>query len=107
MIGTLVECVACGARLSESESHRDGCRYADPINPAHYQKNGVQVIDVIEAYSLGYALGNVAKYILRAGSKTRAGESKSTARIRDLKKAAWYLNREIERLSKQNPETGA
>lgn len=48
----------------------------------------MQSIDVIEAFELGFHLGNAIKYILRAGKK---GE-----REQDLQKAIWYLKREIE-----------
>lgn len=58
-------------------------------NPPHYQGcNGLECIDVIEAFALGFNLGNVVKYILRAGKKGYA--------LTDLKKAAWYLAREIQ-----------
>lgn len=50
------------------------------------------MIDVIEDWLLGFHLGNAVKYIARAGKK---GD-----RLEDLKKAAWYLNREIERCQK-------
>lgn len=56
-------------------------------SPAHYQSGGMEVIDVIEAYGLGFNLGNTTKYILRAGRKDDATV--------DLEKAAWYLAREI------------
>lgn len=59
----------------------------DPINPDHYKRNGVEVIDVIEAYDLNYRLGNVIKYVTRSGFKGNA--------LEDLKKARWYLDREI------------
>lgn len=62
----------------------------DIINsPAHYKAaNGMESIDVIEVFGLGFRLGNVVKYILRAGKK---GD-----RLEDLKKARWYLDREIQ-----------
>jgi hypothetical protein len=57
-------------------------------HPDHYQSgSGIEVIDVIEAFNLGFNLGNVVKYILRAGHKGDRRE--------DLKKAMWYLSREI------------
>lgn len=56
-------------------------------HPSHYQGGGMEAIDVIEAFSLGFKLGNAVKYILRAGKK---GD-----RLTDLRKAAWYLTREI------------
>ena len=61
-------------------------------HPKHYSKGGIEAIDVIESFDLNFRLGNVVKYILRAGRK---GD-----RIEDLKKAMWYLNREIEKGSK-------
>jgi hypothetical protein len=57
-------------------------------HPAHYQAGGLEAIDVIEAFGLGFRLGNTVKYILRAGRKGAA--------IEDLKKARWYLDREID-----------
>ena len=69
----------------------------DPINhPAHYRSGGLEAIQVIEAFGLGYALGNCVKYVLRAGRKD---PSKT---LEDLKKAAWYLEREIAGLEKQD-----
>ncbi len=61
----------------------------DPINPNHYIGKTMQAIDVIEAFDLGFNLGNVIKYVCRAYLK---GE-----RLKDLKKAQWYLQREIAR----------
>lgn len=58
-------------------------------HPAHYTQGGIETIDFIEAKKLDYHLGNVVKYVTRAGHK-----SKSSLLI-DLKKAAWYLNRKI------------
>ena len=63
----------------------------DNVNhPAHYKVGGVETIDFIEAKSLNYNLGNVVKYITRAGHKNDL--------VEDLKKARWYLNREISKL---------
>lgn len=54
--------------------------------PAHYRGGmGLEAIDVIEAWGLGFHLGNAVKYILRAGAKGDRGE--------DLKKACRYLSR--------------
>jgi len=68
--------------------------YEKVDRPAHYNgKNGViTVIDIIEDYELGFSLGNVIKYGLRAGRKP--GEDG----LDDLKKARWYLDREIQRI---------
>ncbi len=66
----------------------------DPVErPAHYTFSNIQPIDAIEAWELGYHLGNALKYIGRAGRKG--------SKIDDLKKARWYLEREIGRLEKQ------
>lgn len=62
----------------------------DNINhPTHYQANGLEAIQIIDAFfTNNFNLGNVFKYISRAGKK---GDY-----IEDLKKAAFYLNHEIE-----------
>ncbi len=63
---------------------------ADTVNhPPHYQAGGIEVIDVIEAYDLGFHDGNAVKYILRAGRKTADATE-------DIRKAIWYLNRYLE-----------
>lgn len=58
-------------------------------HPAHYNQHpsGVECVEVAEWF--GFNLGNAIKYIWRAGHKDDA--------IEDLKKAAWYVNREIEK----------
>lgn len=63
-------------------------------HPVHYggAGNPYEAIKVIEAWELDFCLGNVIKYISRAGKK---GEWKHRE---DLEKAAWYLNRAIENL---------
>jgi hypothetical protein len=63
----------------------------DPVNhPAHYTTGGIETIDFIEAKKLGYNLGNVVKYITRSGLKGN--------QLEDLRKAQWYLSREIATL---------
>lgn len=63
---------------------------ADPVNhPPHYTAGGIETLDFIEAKDLNYRLGNVIKYISRAGKKVDGDP------IQDLEKAAFYLNREI------------
>lgn len=65
----------------------------DPVNsPSHYRwLPGIEVIDITERFN--FNMGNVLKYALRADHKGRP--------LEDLKKAAWYLNREIERREQQ------
>lgn len=61
----------------------------DLVNhPAHYKAGGIETIDFIEAKDLNYRLGNVIKYVARAGKK-------DTDPVQDLEKALWYLQREI------------
>ena len=66
-------------------------------NPKHYggKKNPYEIIKVIEAWNLGFRLGNVVKYIPRAGKKD------PNTVIEDLEKASWYLKREIKALKKK------
>lgn len=63
-------------------------------HPKHYggADSPYEAIKVIEAWELGFCLGNTIKYISRAGKK----ETDKT--VRDLEKAKWYLDREIEKL---------
>ena len=59
-------------------------------HPDHYRRDtGHEAIDVIEAWGLGFCLGNAVKYIARAGLKGDA--------VEDLEKARWYIDREIAR----------
>jgi hypothetical protein len=66
-------------------------------NPTHYggADNTYEVIKVIDAWDLGFCLGNTVKYISRAGKKDPAKE------LEDLKKAMWYLQHHIETLEKK------
>jgi hypothetical protein len=62
-------------------------------HPAHYGGDTTyETIKVIEAWGLGFHLGNSVKYISRAGRKNPEDE------LTDLKKARWYLDRKITEL---------
>jgi hypothetical protein len=62
-------------------------------HPSHYnQYSGVEAVDIAE--QMPFNLGNVIKYIFRCEHKGK--------KIEDLKKASWYLNREIARLTKNS-----
>lgn len=64
----------------------------DPIEyPTHYtaHPSGIECIQITE--HMNFCLGNAVKYIWRAGLKTN--------RIEDLRKAVWYIEREIARLT--------
>lgn len=65
--------------------------YVDDVinHPSHYKIGGIEVIDFIEAKGFNYRIGNVVKYLSRAGHK---GDY-----LENLRKAQWYLEREIEK----------
>lgn len=71
------------------EAQRDDAAYN---HPAHYggADDPYEAIKVIEAWNLGFCLGNTLKYIKRAPDKGTL--------LGDLKKARWYLDREISAL---------
>lgn len=60
------------------------------IRPDYYKSEGIEVFDVIDAFDLDFFLGNVTKYVCRAGKKGNM--------LEDLIKARTYLDKEIERL---------
>lgn len=57
-------------------------------HPNHYQGSTIEVIEIIEEFNLNFNMGNAIKYILRADYKEDD--------VQDLKKALWYIKREIE-----------
>lgn len=61
-------------------------------HPSHYNRGKIEVIDFIEDQGLSFHLGNVIKYVTRAGAK---GD-----KLEDLKKARWYLDRYINEVMK-------
>ena len=74
---------------------------ADKVNhPQHYlSNNGMEVIDIIENFNLGFCCGNAIKYILRAGHKQDfQGQDQKEKTIEDFQKAIFYLNRRIKEL---------
>ncbi len=74
---------------------------SDPINKAsHYNSGKIEVIDALEDWGLdkNFCLGNSVKYIARHGKKPGADP------IEDLKKAAYYLNREIKKMERARAE---
>jgi hypothetical protein len=65
---------------------------SDMVNhPRHYTSHpsGIEVIQITE--HMNFCLGNAIKYIMRSELKGK--------QIEDLKKAIWYINREIDRLN--------
>lgn len=67
-------------------------------HPKHYNHGKIEVIDALEDWDLGFHLGNVVKYVSRAGRKSDDTE------IEDLRKALWYLQRRISMLEKKEDE---
>lgn len=67
----------CDGRTSNAVEH-----------PKHYNAGSIEVWDAIEDWGLGFLLGNVIKYVVRAGKK---GD-----RLEDLLKAREYINKAIE-----------
>lgn len=79
-------CVSCNgfAKWTDKSTFQE-----DVVNkPKHYNV-GLEPIEAIESWKLGYNLGNVIKYVARADHKGK--------RLEDLKKARWYLDREINK----------
>jgi hypothetical protein len=72
----------------------------DNVNhPKHYTQHpsGIECIQITEFYN--FNVGNAIKYLWRAGLKAENSESVHDREIEDLKKAAWYIDREIARLN--------
>lgn len=79
--------------LSDCEHKSDIPDYANshPINhPAHYTDGNIEVWDFIADKKLNFFSGNVIKYVCRAGKKD------PDKRIKDLKKARAYIDKQIE-----------
>jgi hypothetical protein len=108
---TLSECVDCGREIPlPTDEHPGVCcdchdlrlaarakqreeQQANVDHPSHYGGDTTyEAIKVIEAWGLGFHLGNAVKYIARAGKKPGAEE------LEDLKKSQWYLDRQIRLL---------
>lgn len=94
------ECASTMQRLATAHEEREsreprvlkGDPNSDPVNhPPHYTSHpsGVECISVTE--HMNFCVGNAIKYLWRAGAKG--------SRIEDLRKARWYIDREITRLS--------
>lgn len=68
-------------------------------HPNHYKgKSGMEAIDVIEEFELGFNLGNAIKYVLRSKRKDDV--------IQDLRKAIWYIRREINNICAEMENDG-
>lgn len=65
-------------------------------HPKHYNQGGIELVNIVDSYQLGFYEGNIVKYLIRSGKKP--GNSK----LQDLKKAQWYLNYLIKSLEKNS-----
>ena len=72
--------------------------FDDVEMPKHYTDTKIEPIDYIEDKNLGFCLGNVVKYVSRAGKKKSADKTEKEKEIQDLKKARWYLDRRIKEI---------
>ena len=71
----------------------------DPTNPDYYKVGGGDLTDLIVAYGLDFCRGNAVKYLFRAGRK---GDE-----LLDARKALWYVQRWIERLTGEKTQPSA
>ena len=88
------ECVCGGTGLCQCPPPK-----VEQVNhPNHYggENNEYEAIKVIDAWDLGFSLGNTVKYISRAGKKGKYNE------LEDLRKALWYLEHHIKKIEEKN-----
>lgn len=93
-----ITCHNCGGMIASYSgwvSHkceRQDANGNNPVSPPHYQQHpsGIECIQITE--HMNFCLGNAVKYLWRAGLKGDA--------VEDLKKAVWYIEREIARRGK-------
>jgi hypothetical protein len=66
---------------------------SDPVNPDHYRRHpsGIEAIQITEHFN--FCIGNAIKYLWRA-------DEKHDDALEDLRKAVWYIDREIQRRSR-------
>ena len=78
--------------LDEVMEHKNKAMQVDnkAIKPNHYKAGEFDVIAFCQLHNINFDLGNVIKYVTRAGYKDN--------QLEDLKKAMWYLQREIDRI---------
>ncbi len=71
-------------------------------HPSHYTSGKIEVIDFITDQQLDFCLGNVIKYVSRAGKKEEEGKTLFEKTVEDLKKARFYLDYKIKELEEIN-----
>lgn len=91
--GYAFECRCEKLKTDDVVQYLDDERVELVNHPSHYGGDTTyEAIKVIEAWELGFCLGNAVKYISRAGKKN------ALLTVEDLTKAVWYLEREIKKL---------
>ena len=88
---------------SYAEEQLEHCSKKEMVNhPSHYggADNPYEAIKVIEAWDADFNIGTTLRYLCRCGKKTIGGSAEEM-RLEDLKKARWYLDREISNIEKQ------
>lgn len=78
------------------------CVSTNQVNhPLHYNvhPSGVECITIIEWMT--FNAGSAVKYLWRAGHKVSRGSTSEKSRLEDLKKARWYVDREIAKIEKE------
>lgn len=68
----------------------------DNINPQHYQQGNIQVIDFILDQKMSYLIASATKYLCRYPHK-----HKGEGRLDDLRKARWFIEKQIEEILKE------
>ena len=89
-----VPCVYCETGRNIQQLRNKARYIANSKEITYYHTGTYEAINVIEAWGLNFCLGNVIKYVARAGRKTDNP-------IEDLEKAKWYIEREIEKLKQK------
>jgi hypothetical protein len=88
----------------EGKHSWEHARSHDPVDhPKHYNSHPSGIECIVVARHHNFNIGNVFKYLWRAGLKAGAGEhpTNNASTVQDLEKARWYLTDEINRLKEQ------
>lgn len=95
MQGEEIESSAEPIENKKKEINMQKTNVSDAVNHPSYYQGKIEVIDFIEDKGLGFNLGNCVKYISRCHLKHKDNP------VEDLKKARWYLDREIKNMEKK------
>ena len=71
----------------------------ESLKPDHYKAGNMDVIAFCHHHEISFCRGNIIKYVTRAGKKKSDNPQKE---LEDLKEARVYLDREIEKLEKED-----